>query len=261
MGRKKLEQVERIENNEKRNLTYCKRKKGLLKKAMELSKLCEQDIYLVIYDKEKQKLTEYCSTTNINAKICEVITTKFAQDFNQFQKYTNDDYQNLVENKRFNANDFRNRGQSVEENLGLNSLLAEVKHNESQRDLLTNIFDKIRVTTDDVDSINGHVHSADVTPSTRTNEKKKSLSKRRAAKHNTKSVSNKKILRDLISNDSSSCMSQFNDGSVSGIMDHPKAIREDDNESNSLQYDLSCNEKKEKNYLAQQYRETQNNTE
>ena len=53
MGKRKLEKIERIENDNTRKVTYCKRKKGLLKKAIELSKLCDQVCFVFIYDKEK----------------------------------------------------------------------------------------------------------------------------------------------------------------------------------------------------------------
>ena len=40
MGRKKLDTMDYISNENLRNIAYSKRRKGLVKKAMELSKLC-----------------------------------------------------------------------------------------------------------------------------------------------------------------------------------------------------------------------------
>ena len=51
MGKKKIDPCGRIENEARRTVTYSKRKKGLIKKAMELSRLCSLDINIVIYDK------------------------------------------------------------------------------------------------------------------------------------------------------------------------------------------------------------------
>ena len=53
MGKKKLETIDKIADKNSRNVTYCKRKRGLIKKAIELSRLCDQQIYLIIFDKEK----------------------------------------------------------------------------------------------------------------------------------------------------------------------------------------------------------------
>jgi hypothetical protein len=44
-----------------RNVTYCKRKRGFIKKAMELTKLCGQQISVLMYDKRKNKLVTYSS--------------------------------------------------------------------------------------------------------------------------------------------------------------------------------------------------------
>lgn len=62
MGKKKIEQFINIENLSIRNVTYCKRKRGLIKKAMELSMLCDQHISIVIFDKSKQKMVVYSSS-------------------------------------------------------------------------------------------------------------------------------------------------------------------------------------------------------
>ena len=50
-----------IKNNIHRNNTKCKRKRNLIKKCMQLSKLCDQQILLVIYDKNLAKMYKYQS--------------------------------------------------------------------------------------------------------------------------------------------------------------------------------------------------------
>lgn len=51
MGRNKIK-IEKIVNDRSRNITYLKRKKGLIKKALELSVLCGTEILLCIKDKK-----------------------------------------------------------------------------------------------------------------------------------------------------------------------------------------------------------------
>lgn len=69
MGKKKIGTMKLIENKASRNVTYCKRKRGLIKKAMELSLLCEQEIMVVIYDKSKKKLVMYNSTEEMTPEV------------------------------------------------------------------------------------------------------------------------------------------------------------------------------------------------
>lgn len=49
MGKKKID-INLMTNSTQRNVTFCKRKKGLLKKAIELSKLCGINVSLYIFD-------------------------------------------------------------------------------------------------------------------------------------------------------------------------------------------------------------------
>ena len=59
MGRGKV-QLKRIENKINRQVTFSKRRKGLLKKAHELAVLCDADVGVVVFS-ERGKLFEYTS--------------------------------------------------------------------------------------------------------------------------------------------------------------------------------------------------------
>ena len=48
MGRGKIE-IKRIENSSNRQVTFAKRRNGLLKKAYELSVLCDAEVALIIF--------------------------------------------------------------------------------------------------------------------------------------------------------------------------------------------------------------------
>ena len=60
MGRKKI-RIERIKDERNRQVTFTKRKNGLMKKAMELSVLCDCDIALVIVN-SNNKAFQYSSS-------------------------------------------------------------------------------------------------------------------------------------------------------------------------------------------------------
>mmetsp|Transcript_8704 Transcript_8704/g.25071 ORF Transcript_8704/g.25071 Transcript_8704/m.25071 type:complete len:507 (+) Transcript_8704:339-1859(+) len=59
MGRKKI-RIERIADERNRQVTFTKRKNGLMKKAMELSVLCDCEIALIIFNSQT-KLFQYSS--------------------------------------------------------------------------------------------------------------------------------------------------------------------------------------------------------
>ncbi|CAK9271186.1 unnamed protein product [Sphagnum jensenii] len=59
MGRVKLE-IKKIENTTNRQVTYSKRRNGLMKKAYELSVLCDIDVALIMFS-PSGKLTQYCN--------------------------------------------------------------------------------------------------------------------------------------------------------------------------------------------------------
>ena len=70
MGRGKV-QLKRIENKINRQVTFSKRRSGLLKKAHEISVLCDAEVALIIFS-NRGKLYEFCSGQRYtHACVCE----------------------------------------------------------------------------------------------------------------------------------------------------------------------------------------------
>ncbi|XP_071928720.1 agamous-like MADS-box protein AGL9 homolog isoform X6 [Coffea arabica] len=63
MGRGRVE-LKRIENKINRQVTFAKRRNGLLKKAYELSVLCDAEVALIIFS-NRGKLYEFCSSSRV----------------------------------------------------------------------------------------------------------------------------------------------------------------------------------------------------
>ena len=85
MGKRKYEKIERIENINNRNVTYNKRTKGLVKKSIELSVLCDQEVFVYIYDKNKEKVIHFHSNPDFD--INEVFNRSLDREF-----LSNNDY-------------------------------------------------------------------------------------------------------------------------------------------------------------------------
>nr|BBH96239.1 MADS-box transcription factor [Muscari armeniacum] len=69
MGRGKIE-IKRIENSTNRQVTFSKRRNGIVKKAKEISVLCESEIAIVIFS-SLNKISEFCSPNTSLPKMLE----------------------------------------------------------------------------------------------------------------------------------------------------------------------------------------------
>ena len=67
MGRNIIK-IDKLENHTQRLYAYAQRKRGLLKKAMEISILCEQDLFLVLYDRKDKKLVSLTSSEDFTVE-------------------------------------------------------------------------------------------------------------------------------------------------------------------------------------------------
>ena len=97
MGRKKLDTMDYISNENLRNIAYSKRRKGLVKKAMELSKLCGVKVQLVLFDQKKLRLTHFNSEDEFSLKVAQEMIDRqiVSNNLNKFEKFTNADYERL----------------------------------------------------------------------------------------------------------------------------------------------------------------------
>ncbi|XP_031375615.1 floral homeotic protein AGAMOUS-like isoform X2 [Punica granatum] len=67
IGRGKIE-IKRIENTTNRQVTFCKRRNGLLKKAYELSVLCDAEIALIVFS-SRGRLYEYANHRSRSTRV------------------------------------------------------------------------------------------------------------------------------------------------------------------------------------------------
>lgn len=73
-------------------VTLNKRKRGIIRKAIELCKLCDQDIYIAVFDQDKNTLVQYKSSQVVNP---EVLASLQNDAKITHEKYDNEDYEEL----------------------------------------------------------------------------------------------------------------------------------------------------------------------
>ncbi|XP_028316716.1 myocyte-specific enhancer factor 2D homolog isoform X4 [Gouania willdenowi] len=97
MGRKKI-QIQRITDERNRQVTFTKRKFGLMKKAYELSVLCDCEIALIIFN-HANKLFQYASTD------MDKVLLKYTEYNEPHESRTNADIIETLRKKGFNGCD------------------------------------------------------------------------------------------------------------------------------------------------------------
>lgn len=88
MGKRKIEKITAISDDNRLKVTLCKRKKGLMKKAIELSVLCNQKIFVLIHDESKQCVTHFMSHRDMD--LLQIFNTPLKRDF-----YSNCNYERM----------------------------------------------------------------------------------------------------------------------------------------------------------------------
>lgn len=81
-----------IQDKVRRSVTYCKRKKGIIKKAIEIAAMCNQKVFLALFDQERQKLVTYKSHTDFNSKTIFELESPDMQHLFKKEEFNDDIY-------------------------------------------------------------------------------------------------------------------------------------------------------------------------
>ena len=111
MGRNKI-RIEEIQDRRIKHVTFNKRKKGIMKKAMELSVLCNSEIMLCITDESRKTCYIYHSTNDHLSFITNLIHNKqmkIEREFPSIQDNSDDEVSAIVESD----NNFYNKRKIV----------------------------------------------------------------------------------------------------------------------------------------------------
>lgn len=124
MGRNKIS-IEKIQSERNRQATFTKRKNGLMKKAMELSILCDCEIALIIFS-SNNKLFQYASSD------MDKLLLRYTDYAEPHKPLTNLDYKKSFEKKKTDEIDENSDKEEVDdgiETLENNSAPTTLPHN------------------------------------------------------------------------------------------------------------------------------------
>lgn len=91
MAKKKVPEYTQIQNKWTKTIVYNKRRKGIIKKAMEISVLCGQKVMLAIYNEENQKFVIYQSEPDFTPTEVNRLLASESTLTNLYEEHTNID--------------------------------------------------------------------------------------------------------------------------------------------------------------------------
>ena len=106
MGRKKITDYQEIVDQSSKTVTYNKRKRGIIKKAVEISVLCGQEVLVAIYNKVNHKLVIYQSSPEFNTKEVNRLLSSELTNSKLYEEHTNMDF-HKTGNKKMQTFDLR----------------------------------------------------------------------------------------------------------------------------------------------------------
>ncbi|XP_050365083.1 agamous-like MADS-box protein MADS9 [Argentina anserina] len=173
MGRGKIE-IKRIENSSNRQVTYSKRKNGIIKKAKEITVLCDAKVSLIIIS-SSGKMSEYCSGSQ--ETMMEIVDRYHSQNqqrlwdekheniSNEIDRYKKENDGMQVYKRHLNGEDINSLNHSelgdLEDSLenGLTSI-----RNKKASEVLQRQRDSTKAAEDENERLNYELHKQTIKP-------------------------------------------------------------------------------------------------
>ena len=95
-----FEDIKPIDDELKKRCAMTKRKRGLFKKAIEMSILCEVDVFVCLFDRNRQKIFELNSEEDFDIQILSHMLDKVNKHQFKCKKFTNKDYDSFKIDKK-----------------------------------------------------------------------------------------------------------------------------------------------------------------
>ncbi len=99
MVRKKIDTSKFIDDKVRKCIVFAKRKRGFLKKAIEISRLCGWQIYLCMKEQSKDRVIEFQSHSDFGLNQVEDALSRVQQQAHpcRYKLFCNSDYDNLTQ--------------------------------------------------------------------------------------------------------------------------------------------------------------------
>ena len=94
-----------IEDPSRKKVTTSKRKKCIFKKAIELSVLCNLDVFMVVFDREKQSISQLTSDPDFDDRVVAHMLERHNREQFRRKTFTNENYKDFLNEKVDNQED------------------------------------------------------------------------------------------------------------------------------------------------------------
>ena len=145
-------EITRIEDKRQRTIAYCKRKRIIIKKCIEIALKCDQDVYLCMFDKNTGRMIELNTSDTFEPKTITELKSKKKEagipgGVAIHEKYSQKDYQTFLKNSTIKNNQCKTQNTLDDGNSSDNSIPKKVRKSSNIR--IKKSYDKPKISQGD----------------------------------------------------------------------------------------------------------------